>query len=464
MYCDFYELQVDPFRLSPDHRFCLHHPSFVRAKAYMRFALEQQEGFVVVTGKPGTGKTTLIDELVAESDPGRYRFARLMSVQMDANDLLHMVGFAFSVPIEGLPKASLLRTLTDYFRQQLQEGRRSVLIVDEAQGLSREALEELRLLTNFAEADRPLLQIFLVGQEELRERIIDPSLDQLNQRIVAACHMEPLKPRESVAYVLHRLRIAGWKHSPRLESEIFPALFRFSGGIPRRINRIFGRLLLHGFLEQKQQLTVADIDLVVAELRAEHLSNLETSAIIDLTDFDAADLQALAESAVLEDVPVTADQQMGERLLRQRNSCEEVVVEPLEPSSPLPASADHQAAGAEIEVTERPVQHEAIDLLEQATLARRHAQRVDYSPLWGLAATLVVALGVSALSWLGATPGERQRLTPQSLLPWVESYTTPVAIQATGAAPASGISAVQRLPMERAVSPQPSRSASARVS
>jgi type II secretory pathway predicted ATPase ExeA/outer membrane protein OmpA-like peptidoglycan-associated protein len=304
MYVDYYGLSTEPFRLGPDHKFCLSHPSFKRAHAYMQYALLRQEGFVVVTGLPGTGKTTLIGELLTDFQVSDFTLARLVSARLQGDDLLRMVCYAFDLPaVDGLSKSQLLQRLAAFVQRCFELNRRPLLIVDEAQGLSLSALEELRLLTNQQAGGQQMLQIFLVGQEELRDQLADPGLEQLRQRIVAACHIDPLKPDQTLAYVLHRLKVAGWNGRPRLMDEVFPPLYRYSRGIPRLINQICSRLLLHGSLEEKQELGLADVDLVIAELRAEHLSPEQSSGLIDLDDFDFSILHPPQPEAPPEQVP-----------------------------------------------------------------------------------------------------------------------------------------------------------------
>jgi len=298
MYRKHYGLTADPFRLSPDQAFCLPHRSFAKAKAYMRYAMHRGEGFVMITGAPGTGKTTLIDDLLAGVRESEFSIARLVSAQVEADDILRMVAAEFGLSAGRMEKSELLRLLSNLFTSNFKQGKRSLLIVDEAQGLGLSALEELRLLTNFRNGGQPMLQIFLVGQEELRDMVTSPELEQLNQRMIAAYHMEPLKPNEFVAYVLHRLTVAGWKGNPGFKPNLFPELFRFSNGLPRRINHICSRLLLHGFLEEKAVLDAADMEIVIKELRAEHYAIKECASFITQDKFNPDDLQRMAQSAM----------------------------------------------------------------------------------------------------------------------------------------------------------------------
>lgn len=271
MYESFYNLTEEPFRLSPNSRFCYKHGTYKKAYAYMEYALHRGEGFVMVTGQPGTGKTTLINDLTSNLSNGQALFANLASTQLDGDDLLRMVATNFGLEQAFDYKSTLLHQLETFFRQSHAAGRRPLLIIDEAQGLSRSALEELRLLTNLQQHNQPLLQIFLVGQDELRNMVMSPELEQLHQRIVAACHMEPLTPQDTQRYIEHRLRQVGWRENPRIDGDIFPLIHRFSMGIPRWINLICSRLLLHGMVEDRHYLGRSDIHSVLRGLVEEQL-------------------------------------------------------------------------------------------------------------------------------------------------------------------------------------------------
>ncbi len=272
MYENFFNLSADPFRLSPDPRFCYKHPRYARAKAYMAYTFRRAEGFVMVTGQPGTGKTTLIGDMVDSLAGENVEVASLVSTQLAADDLLRMVGHAFAVTTPGADKSTILQQLQNSFLAWHGAGRRSLLIVDEAQDLRTAAMEELRLLTNMQLDGTPLLQIFLVGQPELREIIHDSSMEAVHQRIIAASHLEALSEEETRAYVEHRLKVVGWKRDPAISSAVFRIIHRFSGGVPRRINLFCSRLLLHSYVQQDHSIGVADARVVAGELQEEQLS------------------------------------------------------------------------------------------------------------------------------------------------------------------------------------------------
>ncbi|NQX87739.1 MAG: AAA family ATPase [Halioglobus sp.] len=272
MYEVFYNLAAEPFRLSPDHRFCFEHESYTRAYAYMTYAFRRAEGFVMITGRPGTGKTTLIGDLLEGLARERVTVAQLVCTQLQADDLLRSVAYTFGIESTGQPKSELLLRLSERFNRWQKENRRALLVVDEAQDLALTAMEELRLLTNIQQGGEPLLQVFLLGQPELRDLVMSPDMEQVHQRIVAASHIEGLQEDETEAYVMHRLQSVQWRGDPAIDRAIFPLIHKFSEGIPRRINLICSRLFLLGSVEERHSIEVKDVEVVIRELQGEGLA------------------------------------------------------------------------------------------------------------------------------------------------------------------------------------------------
>lgn len=269
MYEAFYGFSEDPFRISPDYRFSYPHRSYLKAKNYLEYGLLRAEGIVVVTGEPGTGKSTVINDLLSDYDSNELVVAKLLTTQIDSNDLLRMLAYSFGLDALSMDKATVLTHLEHYLNELFESGQRALLIVDEAQNLSIDSLEELRLLSNLQQYEHPLLQIFLIGQPKLQELIRSPSLEQLRQRLVAACHFEALSSEETQQYIEHRLNVVGWQQDPRFTNEAFKQIHRFSGGIPRRVNLICNRLLLHGHVESLHELGASDVQQVIEELPPE---------------------------------------------------------------------------------------------------------------------------------------------------------------------------------------------------
>lgn len=266
MYHLFYRLRSDPFRLTPDPAFSYRHPRYAKALAYMQYALRQGEGFILVTGLPGTGKTTLVEQFHAELNNTRTLVARVTSTQLQADELLRLIGLSLGVSTDGQDKATVLHRLREFLIQQARAGRRTLLLIDEAQDLPAPALEELRLLGNLQFNARSLLQIFLVGQKQLLDMVQRPAMQPLVQRLVAACNLEPLSLDETRGYIEHRLRCAGWSGEPVFDLRSYHMIHRFSEGFPRQINKVCSRLMLYGSIENKYSLDCFDCYKVLRDL------------------------------------------------------------------------------------------------------------------------------------------------------------------------------------------------------
>ncbi len=281
VYKSVYNLEGQPFRLSPDYRFSFGHPTYEDAKSYLKYAVNEGEGIVAITGAPGTGKTTLISSLIAELDVGHVHVGVVTNVQLDTSNLVDLVVDAFSLQIEHSDSVSLIKEFKQFLRREHQKGRRVILIVDEAQGLTAELLEELRLFSNLQHNTELLLQIFLVGQEPLMDIIRSPGMEQLHQRLIAAAQLKPLSFEETVDYIKHRLSCVGWKGDPVFTDEVFSLIHKFSAGVPRRINLICHRLFLHVGLKGKHQLVGGDALNVIVELHREGLLTSVANQALD---------------------------------------------------------------------------------------------------------------------------------------------------------------------------------------
>src|SRR5215469_13497428 len=269
MYADFYGLTAQPFQLTPDARFFFESTVHRQAMAYLVYGLHHAEGFIIITGEIGAGKTILVDNLLSTIDRMTFVAAKIVTTHLAGDDLLHMVAAGFGVAKEGLTKGSLLQRISDFALSQHRTGKRLLLIIDEAQNLSFEALEELRMLSNIVLDRTMVLQSFLLGQPQFRTMLASPRLEQLRQRVTAAYHLGPLSEGESRAYVEHRLRRADWSGDPQFAEDCFPLIYRHTGGVPRQINTLCSRLLLFGFLEQLHMLQPNAVEKVAHDLREE---------------------------------------------------------------------------------------------------------------------------------------------------------------------------------------------------
>ena len=268
MYTDFYRLTGRPFQLTPDPRFYFDSSTHRKAMAYLAYGLEQGEGFIIITGDIGAGKTTLVGHLMATIDRTRLVVGKVVTTQLDADGILRMVAAAFGVPVDGADKATLLTRLEAFLRAEHREGRRALLIVDEAQSLPVEALEELRMLSNFQEGTHALLQTFLLGQPEFRDKLaLSPQLEQLRQRVIATHHLDPMTREELPAYLVHRLKLCGWNADPDFTEGALDAMYDYSGGVPRRLNTLAARVLLFGALEERHEIDATAVNEVVDDLR-----------------------------------------------------------------------------------------------------------------------------------------------------------------------------------------------------
>jgi len=269
MYESFYGLTGKPFQLNPDPAFYFGSRGHKRAFAYLQYGVYQSEGFIVITGEIGAGKTTIVRSLFEQLDRDRLVAAQLVSTQLDADDMLRSVSAAFGLPAKAVDKATLLASLEAFLCQLAIDGKRALLVVDEAQNLTPRAVEELRMLSNFQLGDQALLQSFLIGQPELRDMMHGQQMQQLRQRVIASYHLGPMDKAETQAYIEHRLVHVGWKGDPSIDAAAFDLIYTLSGGIPRRINTICNRLLLAGYLQEKHTFGTDDVQAIAREIREE---------------------------------------------------------------------------------------------------------------------------------------------------------------------------------------------------
>ena len=285
MYEQFFGLTTKPFQLTPDPDFFFSSRGHSRARAFLEYGLLQKEGFIVITGEVGAGKTTLIRGLLRSIEQQHIVAAQIVSTQVDAEDMLRLVAQAFGLSQPGPDKAAILARLEAFFRGLHQENRRALLVVDEAQNLTARAVEELRMLSNFQIGTDALVQSFLVGQPEFRHIMQRPEMQQLKQRVIATYHLGPLERAESRQYIEHRLRHAGWSDRPAIDDAVFSQVFEFTRGVPRRINTLCDRLLLDCYLSERQSISVENAEEVICEF-TEEFGTREVKAAAPLEEKD----------------------------------------------------------------------------------------------------------------------------------------------------------------------------------
>ncbi|HEX8302490.1 AAA family ATPase [Sphingomonas sp.] len=294
MYDDHYGLTGRPFQLTPDPKFWFDTATHRKAMAYLGYGLSQGEGFVVITGDPGVGKTTLMGHLLGEIDRERLNVIKIVSSQLRPEDLLRLVCSGLDVDAANASKAAMLATIEKGLHNVARSGRRTLLVVDEAQALPIESLEELRMLSNFQAGGYPLLQIFLLGQPEFRLTLADTRLEQLRQRVIAMHHLEPMEADEVEPYLIHRLSCVGWRGKPRFTNDAVAAMYRWSNGSPRLLNQLASRVLLFGAVEHIETFGEAELATVIADLHGD----TPVSAQTPLAEPEPLELQQIAPMAM----------------------------------------------------------------------------------------------------------------------------------------------------------------------
>jgi len=263
----FYHFSGAPFLLTPDPRFFFGSQGHSRAISHLVYGLAQEEGFIVITGEVGAGKTTLVEQIWSQLNRESYVLARVVTTQVSGDDLLRLAMIDFGIgATDGVDKATLLHRFETMVRAQRKAGRRCLLVVDEVQSLSFAALEELRMLSNITVDGKASVQTILLGQPQFRPILASKDAEQLRQRVLASYHLGPLSAAETRGYIEHRLRMVGWKDDPHWDDAAFLAIHRHTGGIPRRINTLCSRVLLLGALDETHAITEEMVATTAGEL------------------------------------------------------------------------------------------------------------------------------------------------------------------------------------------------------
>jgi len=268
MYKGFYNLQRNPFEITPDPSFLFPTKRHNEALASLYYGVTAHRGFVVLTGEVGTGKTLILRSLLGLLQRRDVAFALIFNPTLTPLEFMRYIALDFGLPVAGKAKDELIHVLNGFLLQRHQKGLTTILVVDEAHHLSAEVLEEIRLLTNLETSQQKLLQIVLAGQPELDQKLDSHELRQLKQRIALRCHLDPLGMNETREYMARRLQIAGAPAAGQIFSEpAIEAVFRHSRGIPRLVNTICENALLSGYARQAATITPDIIDGVARDLR-----------------------------------------------------------------------------------------------------------------------------------------------------------------------------------------------------
>ncbi|MEH6662620.1 MAG: XrtA/PEP-CTERM system-associated ATPase [Parasphingorhabdus sp.] len=371
MYDTFYGLNGRPFQLTPDPHFYFESLTHRKALSYLGYGLAQGEGFIVITGDVGAGKTTLVSHLMATIDKARLTAANIVTTKLDSEDIVRVAANHFDINTDHMNKAQLLSAFEEFLHAEARAGRRCLLIVDESQNLPAGALEELRMLSNFQLGGQALLQIFLLGQPEFRDMLQNSNqLEQLRQRVIAHHHLDPMGAEEIEPYVTHRLSKSGWSGRPKITSSVFRLLYSETDGVPRKINALMSRILLMGSIEHAEMIDQPMVERVLADLNGQDVeiaapptASTETKNPLweKPKKAEEAGVDALAKSSSHESVPSAEPAPAPEHQVVNLRTPE------------APAEPVRQADEARIAAEPKPVESVA----PPAAADKAMAQRID---------------------------------------------------------------------------------------
>ena len=267
MYENYYGFSERPFQLTPDPAFYFESVTHKKALSYLGYGLQQGEGFIVITGEVGAGKSTLVGHFQSRLDWNTVTIGEVVTSSLGGDEMIAMAAHSFGIDVDTQDKAGALSRIETFLQDEARAGRKVLLVVDEAQNLTVGALEELRMLSNFHLGAQPLLQMLLLGQPEFRQLLSEwDQLEQLRQRVIASHHLEAMQPGEIQPYVEHRLGHVGWEGNPQFDEAVWALIQQESGGVPRLVNRLLSRILMKGAQEGRSMIDAALVNRVLDEI------------------------------------------------------------------------------------------------------------------------------------------------------------------------------------------------------
>ena len=315
MYESFYGLKEKPFNQTPDPDYLYMSSIHENVYAHIEYAIEESKGFVVVTGEVGSGKTTLINYLLRKISQNIH-VGIINNTFMQPQELLRMICQEYELPYEDVEKTALLARFSDYLLEQYAKRKRVILIIDEAQNLPERSLEEIRMLSNLEAEKHHLIQIVLVGQPQLKEKLKKKSLEQFYQRVTVYCHLEALDQMQVDSYIRHRLTVAGAQNLELFDQGALTAIYQYSLGIPRLINMLCDAALVYGYADD---VNVIGRDLIEAVAKARSLEVKETERDLFPEEAEKQGVAVLESAALRLDEFERQIQTLGERLTSQGN-------------------------------------------------------------------------------------------------------------------------------------------------
>ncbi|MBX7526925.1 ExeA family protein [Qipengyuania vesicularis] len=267
MYEEYYGFSERPFQLTPDPAFYFESVTHKKALSYLGYGLNQGEGFIVITGEVGAGKSILVGHLRGRLDWNAVTVGEVVTSALGSDEMISMAAHSFGLEVDTGDKAGALSAIEMFLQDEARAGRKVLLVIDEAQNLTVGALEELRMLSNFHLGAQPLLQMLLLGQPEFKQLLGEwDQLEQLRQRVIASHHLEAMQPGEIEPYVMHRLKHVGWDGSPRFDDGVWKLIQQETGGIPRKVNRLMSQLLMKGAMEGRNVIDPPLVGRVIDEM------------------------------------------------------------------------------------------------------------------------------------------------------------------------------------------------------